>query len=668
VGTLLAAVCGLLLWATRAGEGLITSSYDQSMRFLSAPRFGEVAIVLMDDAAHKHFGQKWGVGWDRGLHAQLVEQLTRDQCPLIIFDVWNAEDGDPAKDDALARAIRRHGRVVIAGHFRVVREPGHDGREGQTRHEIVPPQEFFLQAVGTNWGIPAVTRDHDNVMRRHFPEEDLTPSLAWIAATLAGAPVTTNGSPRQSERWLRYYGGYDTLRGTSYHMAVNSPVNFFRDKVVFIGGKPATRFVGEEVDEFATPFTRRGDGYMAGVEIEATMFLNLWRGDWLRRLPGWVELLLLAVAAAGLGFGLCALPPMRAAGTALGSFVLLAVLGIGLVHWTNYWFPWLLIGAGQIPCAWGWSVLAHTKWLARENVLLEKKVARAEPATEPVLPKTSVPNGLPVIPDHALLRRIGKGAYGEVWLARNAVGIYHAVKIVFQKEFHSAEPYDREFGGIRRFMPVSHEHPGLMRVLHVGRNDEAAYFYYMMELGDGQAGGPGFDPVTYTAKTLDSERRRLGHFSVGDCVAIGLRLSDALEFLHSQRLAHRDIKPNNIIYVKGVPKFADIGLVTDIRETDESRTYIGTPGFIPPEGPGTAAADVYSLGKVLYVLCTGHDPAKFPELPANLGERANVPALFRLNEIILKACDQDEQHRYATAAALRADLEQLRDLLARGAA
>src|SRR6185436_15957847 len=103
---------GLWLWSTGAGEGLVTSSYDQSMRFLPPAGFDEIAIVLMDDAAHRHFQQKWGVGWDRGLHAQLVEQLTRDQCPLIVFDVFNAEAGDPAKDDALARAIRRHGKVA----------------------------------------------------------------------------------------------------------------------------------------------------------------------------------------------------------------------------------------------------------------------------------------------------------------------------------------------------------------------------------------------------------------------------------------------------------------------------------------------------------------------------------------------------------------------------
>src|SRR5213075_384119 len=66
----------------------------------------------------------------------------------------------------------------------------------------------------------------------------------------------------------------------------------------------------------------------------------------------------------------------------------------------------------------------------------------------------------PVVPDHVMLRRVGKGAYGEVWLARNAIGAYHAVKIVRRADFRDAGPFEREFGGLQRFMPISRSHPG----------------------------------------------------------------------------------------------------------------------------------------------------------------------------------------------------------------
>src|SRR5215475_6565132 len=91
----------------------------------------------------------------------------------------------------------------------------------------------------------------------------------------------------------------------------------------------------------------------------------------------------------------------------------------------------------------------------------------------------------PTIPDHTLLRPIGRGAYGEVWLARNVMGTLRAVKVVERKQFKSDRPYEREFAGIQRYEPVSRSADGLVHVLHVGRNDAEGYFYYVMELADG---------------------------------------------------------------------------------------------------------------------------------------------------------------------------------------
>src|SRR5262245_35163841 len=90
----------------------------------------------------------------------------------------------------------------------------------------------------------------------------------------------------------------------------------------------------------------------------------------------------------------------------------------------------------------------------------------------------------PLVPDHELLRMIGKGSYGEVWLARNTLGTFRAVKIVHAKTFEQKRPFDREFNGVQKFEPVSRLHDGLMDVLQVGRNDAAGYFYCVMELAD----------------------------------------------------------------------------------------------------------------------------------------------------------------------------------------
>src|SRR5512133_752751 len=89
---------------------------------------------------------------------------------------------------------------------------------------------------------------------------------------------------------------------------------------------------------------------------------------------------------------------------------------------------------------------------------------------------------VPTIPDHELLRCIGSGGYGDVWLARNIMGTYRAVKIVHRRRFADERPYEREFGGIQKFEPISRSHDGLVDILQVGRNDAAGYFYYVMEL------------------------------------------------------------------------------------------------------------------------------------------------------------------------------------------
>src|SRR6266513_2951024 len=84
---------------------------------------------------------------------------------------------------------------------------------------------------------------------------------------------------------------------------------------------------------------------------------------------------------------------------------------------------------------------------------------------------------VPIVPEHELIRRIGAGSYGEVWLARSVIGSYRAVKVVYRKTFEHDRPYEREFGGMQKFEPVSRTHEGLVNVLQIGRNDQAGYFY-----------------------------------------------------------------------------------------------------------------------------------------------------------------------------------------------
>ncbi|MCI0536529.1 MAG: protein kinase [Verrucomicrobiales bacterium] len=259
----------------------------------------------------------------------------------------------------------------------------------------------------------------------------------------------------------------------------------------------------------------------------------------------------------------------------------------------------------------------------------------------------------PPVPEYTLLRPVGRGAYGEVWLARSVTGVHRAVKIVHRARFNEDRPFDREFAGIKRFEPVSLGQDSQVSLLHVGRNDAAGFFYYVMELADDIETGEEIFPECYVPKTLKEVRARQQRLPAEECLAVSLALARALAHLHVQGLVHRDIKPSNVIFVHGVPKLADIGLVSAI---DTSNSFVGTEGFVPPEGPGSAAADVFSLGKVIYEISTGQDRNNFPKLPEDLETLEDKRALLELNEVVLKACDPDLQRRYATAESMREDL------------
>jgi WD40 repeat protein len=281
----------------------------------------------------------------------------------------------------------------------------------------------------------------------------------------------------------------------------------------------------------------------------------------------------------------------------------------------------------------------------------------------------------PAVPDHDLVRPIGRGAYGEVWLARNVMGTPRAVKVIWRNQFGSSRPFEREFAGIQRFEPVSRSSGGLVHVLHVGRNDAAGYFYYVMELADdarqrsdevmenrgdkGTARPQHSNPPplqlsqTYAPRTLRSDLKRLGRLPTTDCLRVAIDVASGLAQLHRHGLIHRDVKPGNIIYVNGRAKLADIGLVS---AEGEGRTFVGTEGYIPPEGPGTPASDIFALGIALYEASTGLSPDRFPDVPTEwFTDPAGEPAL-ELHEIILKACEGQRERRYASAELMQADL------------
>jgi serine/threonine protein kinase len=130
------------------------------------------------------------------------------------------------------------------------------------------------------------------------------------------------------------------------------------------------------------------------------------------------------------------------------------------------------------------------------------------------------------------------------------------------------------------FEPISRAHAGFVDILHVGRTSE--YLYYIMELADDHLAGRNIDILNYEPRTLKSDLARHKRLSAAESIQLGLSLTEALGALHAHALAHRDIKPSNIIFIDGIPKLADIGLVA----ASGQQSFVGTEGYVPPEGPG----------------------------------------------------------------------------------
>ena len=267
-----------------------------------------------------------------------------------------------------------------------------------------------------------------------------------------------------------------------------------------------------------------------------------------------------------------------------------------------------------------------------------------------VPPEVSGSASIPVIPDHEVLRVIGRGAYGEIWLARSLTGALRAVKVVYRTTFESERAFQREFQGMSSFEPISRAHTGFVDILHVGRTGE--YLYYIMELADDHVAARNIAPTDYVPRTLKSDIERRRRLTAAESVQLGISLTEALQALHDHGLTHRDIKPSNIIFIDGVPKLADIGLVAATGQ----RSFVGTEGYVPPEGPGTPQADIFSLGKVLYEVSTGKDRLDFPELDSQLTGRPDKQELLHLNDVLIRACAADSHKRYASAADMNGDL------------
>ena len=267
----------------------------------------------------------------------------------------------------------------------------------------------------------------------------------------------------------------------------------------------------------------------------------------------------------------------------------------------------------------------------------------------------------PDIPDFELIREIGRGGFGQVWLARNrATGLLRAVKLISRSSVGTVDPAGREVVSITRLEAIRHRHhPNLLDIQHVGQTDD--YVFFVTDLADDVSEQGGAFEDDYVPVTLEG-RLKSGPLPADECLECTRQLLEGLASLHEAGMVHRDVKPANCLFVDGTLKLADFGLLT---EADSHTSRIGTQAYMPPDGCMDTRADVYAAGLVIYEMITGHCVERFPQLADRADDVGDEVTLSALLRVCLDACQRAREERFDDASVMLGALERSIDSAAR---
>lgn len=248
---------------------------------------------------------------------------------------------------------------------------------------------------------------------------------------------------------------------------------------------------------------------------------------------------------------------------------------------------------------------------------------------------------------YTLVKRIGRGGFGEVWLAeRRAKFVTTKVAVKLPLE----EQIDTE--AVKSEAVLWEQASGHPNVLPIIDADEY----------DGQI-------VIVSEYAPDGSLEDLlqkGILPTRKAVELIIGILSGLEFLHSRKIIHRDIKPANILLQGETPRLADFGISRVMKTTNVSVNMSGTPSYMAPEAfdrKRTTQTDIWSVGVILYQMLKGSLPFPYSNITDLLGaiimsEPESLPESVpeNLRQIVLKALAKNLETRYSTAAEMRDDL------------
>jgi serine/threonine protein kinase len=299
------------------------------------------------------------------------------------------------------------------------------------------------------------------------------------------------------------------------------------------------------------------------------------------------------------------------------------------------------------------------------------------------------PPSLTSVGPYQLIRKIGEGGMGEVWLAEQTAPVRRQVAIKLIRAGIYDGPLLQRFQSERQSLAMM-DHPAIARVLEAG-STPGGQPYLVMEYV------PGLSITDFCDQKKLTIRGRLELF---------IRVCEGVQHAHQKAIIHRDLKPSNILVVevdgKPMPRIIDFGLAKAAVAVDfeqsltQAGIFVGTPGYMSPEQADAGVhdvdtrADVYSLGVVLYILLTGFLPLEARNQPlhemlrklrdedpprpstrvgmekqsssSSAALRGTQPAELvsllhgDLDWIAMKALEKDRNRRYGTPSELAADV------------
>lgn len=266
------------------------------------------------------------------------------------------------------------------------------------------------------------------------------------------------------------------------------------------------------------------------------------------------------------------------------------------------------------------------------------------------------------IPGFKLLKRLGKGSMGTVYMARQ-IGLDRVVAIKILARFLA-----ENHAFVRRFMKEARvigklNHPNIVQGFDAG--EVGGTYFFAMEY----CSGPTLLSILQRGGAMDQDR----------AIHIITQTARALDHAHKQGLVHRDVKPDNIMLTEGgVAKLCDLGLAKDVSRASgstEKGATMGTPNYISPEqarGEETIdiRSDIYSLGATFYHMVTGTPPFEGPNPTVIMVKHVSEPPISprarnpelgpEVEEIVLRMMAKNPLDRYQTPHDLLVDLENLR--------